>query len=246
VKAVCARGDPSTMQPIRTPKEEYVEQLFASIAPRYDLLNSVLSFNLHKRWRRIAVRECRLSPGDAALDVAAGTLDLSIEMAKVGGVGGSVIAVDFCLPMLEIGRKKLDTPNISVIGGNAERLPVPPDSFQAAIIGFGLRNVENVERTLAEMTRTVRPGGRVVSLELARPTGPLFSRIYNLYFHRLLPMIGGLVNGRTEPYAYLPASVARFHSREELAAIMEKVGLVDIKVHDLTGGVAAVHVGTKR
>ena len=230
-------------------KEQYIERLFASIAPRYDLLNSVLSFNRHKGWRKFAVSHCGLWPGDSALDACAGTLDFAVELAGAVGPHGEVAAVDFCRPMLEVGQRKLDRrgiKNVTVIEGNAESLPLPSDSFQAATIGFALRNVSSVEKTLSEMTRVVSPGGRVVCLELALPRGRLFRAIYGLYFNRILPFIGGAVNGKREPYEYLPASVADFCSREELAGIMEKVGLADIAIHDLTGGAATVHVGTKK
>jgi demethylmenaquinone methyltransferase/2-methoxy-6-polyprenyl-1,4-benzoquinol methylase len=230
-------------------KEEYVEGLFASIAPRYDLLNSILSFNRHKYWRAFAVRQCALWPGDRAVDVCAGTMDFAIELSKVVGPSGRVVGVDFCRPMLEVGRTKLEKRrigNISFMEGNAERLPFESDSFRAATIGFALRNVASVENTLAEMTRVVEPGGRVVSLELLTPTGPVFKRIYRLYSCRVLPFIAGAINGRRAPYEYLPASIMRFCSREELAKIMQKVGLADVKVYDLTGGIAAVHVGIKQ
>ena len=230
-------------------KEDYIRGMFASIAPRYDLLNSILSFNRHKYWRSFAVRQCELSPGDRALDIGAGTLDFAIELSKAVGPSGQVVAVDFCRPMFEIGIRKLGKRgirNVSAVEGNAEHLPVPSNSFQAATVGFVLRNVESVHRTIAEMARAVEPGGKVVCLELARVRGRLFGRVYDLYFYRVLPLIGGIVNRRGGPYDYLPASLKSFCSREELSGIMEKEGLADIRVYDLTGGVAAVHVGTKK
>ena len=230
-------------------KEDYIRGMFASIAPRYDLLNSILSFNRHKYWRSFAVRQCNLSPGDRALDIGAGTLDFAIELSRAVGPSGQVVAVDFCRPMFEIGMRKLGKRgirNVSAVEGNAEHLPVPSTSFRAATIGFVLRNVESVQRTIAEMARAVEPGGKVVCLELARPRSKLFGRVYDLYFYRVLPLIGGIVNRRRGPYDYLPASLKRFCSREELSGIMEKEGLADIRVYDLTGGVAAVHVGTKK
>ncbi len=230
-------------------KEQYIEELFSSIAPRYDLLNTILSFNCHKSWRRFAVAKCGLSPGDSALDVAAGTLDLSIELAGAVSTTGSVVGVDFCKPMLDIGRRKIERrgiDNISAVYGNAEHLPVPSNSFTAATIGFALRNVASIENTLAEMTRAVKPGGRVVSLELAKPVWPVFREIYALYFQRILPLVGGAINKKREPYQYLPESLARFCSREELSQIMQKVGLTDIRIYNLTGGIVAVHVGVKK
>ncbi|MHB0912479.1 MAG: class I SAM-dependent methyltransferase [Armatimonadota bacterium] len=225
-------------------KEEYIERLFASIAPRYDLVNSVLSLGMHKRWRRFAAAQCGLAPGGSAIDVAAGTLDLSIELSRLVGPEGRVVAVDFCAPMLDLGRAKLakrGIENIETVHGNAESLP--DGCFDAATIGFALRNVESVDRTLSEMARVVRPGGRVISLELARPEHPLLARFYDAY-SRLVPVVGGLMRKR-EPYEYLPASIARFHSRRELAGLMERAGLSDIRIYDLAGGAATVHVGTK-
>lgn len=230
-------------------KERYVEQLFASIAPRYDLLNSLLSINRHKQWRRFAVQQCGLWPGDAALDVCVGTGDLAIELSRAVGKRGRVVGIDFCRPMLDVGLKKTRRRrigNVCLMEGNAESLPVPSNSFRAATIGFALRNVANVESTLAEMARAVQPGGRVVSLELARPRWLVFRSMYSLYFYRLLPLIGWAIHGRREPYAYLPASLTTFHSRKELSRIMEKVGLADVKVFDLTGGIVSVHVGVKK
>ncbi len=237
-------------------KDQCVRDMFASIAPRYDLLNSLLSFNMHRYWRRFAVRACELRPGDSAIDVGVGTGDLAIELARaVAAAGGRVVGVDFCRPMLDIAAEKLARRGIGcvrLLEGNAEALPVPSDSFQAATTGFTLRNVSNIESALAEMARVVAPGGRVVVLELARPQGPVFRRIYDAYFHRVLPRIGGVVSGASSsrdrgggPYDYLPASVASFASREELKAAMEKVGLSDVRVHDLTAGIVTVHTGIK-
>lgn len=230
-------------------KEQYVRDMFASIARRYDLLNSLLSFNRHRYWRRFAVGMCDLRPGDAALDVGTGTGDLAIELCRAVGANGRVIGVDFCRPMLDVGAEKISRGglgSIRLIEGNAERLPVPSDAFQAAATAFTLRNVANIEGALAEMTRAAAPGGRVVVLELARPRGAVFSRVFDLYLHRVLPLIGGAVNRRRGPYDYLPASVASFVSREELKEAMEKVGLADVRIYNLTAGIATVHVGTKR
>ncbi len=229
-------------------KAQHIRNMFASIASRYDLLNSLLSFNRHRYWRRFAIRMCDLRPGDAALDVGVGTGDLAIELVRAVGADGWVVGVDFCRPMLEIAEGKLNRlgiVNVELIEGNAEYLPVPSNAFKAAATAFTLRNVSGIETALAEMTRAVMPGGRVVVLELARPQGPVFRRIYDAYFHRLLPLIGGVVNRKRGPYDYLPASVASFVSREELRAAMEKVGLSDVQVYDLTAGIVTVHVGTK-
>lgn len=230
-------------------KGQHIEEMFASIAERYDLLNTLLSFNCHKRWRRFAVRQCALKPGDQALDVCAGTLDLAIELSRTVGPSGEVVGVDFCRPMLEVGLRKLSKrgiENISAVVGSAERLPVESDSFQAATIGFALRNVESIERTIGEMARAVESGGRVVCLELAKPEGRLSTLIHRGYSRRILPFVGGLIGGTREPYEYLPKSMAEFRTKKEIASIMEDSGLIDIQVYGLTGGVVSVHVGVKR
>lgn len=229
-------------------KDEYVREMFSSIAGKYDLLNTILSFNCHKSWRKFAVEQCWLGPGSRSLDVAAGTLDLSIEMAHAVGEDGSIVALDFCKPMLDIGIQKIERlhiMNIAAVIGDAEHLPFASNSFDAAAIAFGMRNVCDVRSVVNEMARVVRPGGRVVSLELAKPLNPVFRFVYNLYFYKIVPNIGGLVNGRKEPYAYLPASLTEFCSREEFSNIMSDAGLVDIRVDDLMGGIVAVHSGTK-
>ena len=229
-------------------KEEYVKNLFSTIALRYDLLNTILSFNCHKRWRKFAAQQCSLKDGDSALDVAAGTLDFAIELTRSVGGTGQVTAVDFCLPMLEAGilkLKKHKIENISVAEGNAEHLPFADDTFQAATIGFALRNVSSIEATILEMTRVVKPGGKVVSLELAKPTNRFFRLVYGFYFYKALPLIGGVFHGRLEPYQYLPESLKSFKTRGEISQIMRESGLDDVRVYDLTGGIVAVHVGTK-
>ncbi len=229
------------------PKDEQIEKLFSSISRRYDLLNTILSFNFHKRWRRFAAAQCGISEGNIALDVAAGTFDLSIELSKIVGKDGSIIAADFCIPMFEAGFPKLERLKISNIHPvlcNAMQLPFPSNTFDCASIAFGIRNVTDIQKAVNEMARVVRPGGKVVSLELAKPVNPIFRFIYNIYFYKALPIIGGYLNGYKE-YKYLPESLTRFCSRDQFANIMINAGLRDIKVHNLVGGVAAVHSGTK-
>jgi demethylmenaquinone methyltransferase/2-methoxy-6-polyprenyl-1,4-benzoquinol methylase len=230
------------------PKEVFVEELFSAIAPKYDFLNSLLSFGIHKAWRAYAIKCCRLSPGDSALDVAAGTCDLSIRLARQVESRGRVVAVDFCRPMLEVGKKNLERlgiKNIEVLLGNAKNLPLEDGTFKASISGFALRNVDDIPATIREMARATAPGGRVVLLELAKPEGPVFSRLYNFYFERVLPLIGGVISRKLGPYKYLPASLKCFCSREEIVQMMIEAGLHDVKVHNLTGGICAVHVGVK-
>ncbi|NLC57678.1 MAG: class I SAM-dependent methyltransferase [Armatimonadetes bacterium] len=229
-------------------KPRRVRAMFGTIAGRYDLLNSLLSFQMHKWWRRVALRECRLAPGMVALDVGAGTADMALGMAARVGATGHVVGIDFCEPMLRLGVEKVArrglAARVQLAVGDAQMLPLADESVDAAITAFVLRNVVDVPRTFAEMARVTRPGGRVVSLELARPASPLFGRIYDLYFHRVLPRIGGLLSSK-EAYTYLPNSLTGFHSVETLAAMMRAAGLQEVKVLRLTGGIVAVHVGRK-
>ncbi|MDO8682560.1 MAG: bifunctional demethylmenaquinone methyltransferase/2-methoxy-6-polyprenyl-1,4-benzoquinol methylase UbiE [Armatimonadota bacterium] len=227
-------------------KDRYVQGLFAAIAPKYDLLNSIISFNRHKAWRRFAVGKALLKEGDAALDVAAGTGDFSIELAKSVGQNGEVVAVDFCAPMAGVGRRKTSAhSNIHWSMGDAMSLPFASNTFDCATIGFALRNVSDAPRAISEMVRVVKPGGRVISLEINRPVSALFKPFWSVYFYGLLPGIAGLFGGKRDAYTYLPASVKRFYTRQELTQIMMDAGLRDVKVYDLTMGVVCAHVGVK-
>ncbi len=230
-------------------KERYVREMFRAIARRYDLLNRLLSFGRDVGWRRFAARVARLSPGDEALDVATGTGDLALELARYVVPGGRVVGVDFVEEMLALARQKVARHPLGqacqFMAGDAMALPFPDGRFAAATIGFALRNVRDVAGCLAEMRRVVRPGGWVVSLELSKPVWPIFKQVYWLYFHRLVPVVGRLLQGVDGPYAYLPRSVERFPDQERLAEIMRQVGLKDVQYWNLTGGIAAVHVGRR-
>jgi demethylmenaquinone methyltransferase/2-methoxy-6-polyprenyl-1,4-benzoquinol methylase len=213
------------------------------------LLNTVLSFGLHHLWRRRAADLACLTPGDIALDVCTGTGDFALELCRRVGPQGAVVGVDFCEPMLQVGlRKHQMRPGANrcapiLVLADAMQLPFPDNQFSAATVGFGVRNVEDIQRAFAELARVVRPGGKVVCLELARPRGKLFRALYAVYFKGVLPWIGKLIHGRRESYAYLPESLARFPERDELAAIMRRAGLADVSVLDLTAGIVAVHSG---
>lgn len=225
-----------------------VREMFSGIARRYDLLNHLLSINTDKRWRR-RVRE-KLSdvlerPEAVVLDIACGTGDLSLEMQR--GTRARIIGSDFCRPMLEIAKKKTAEAGESVpyVEGDAMSLPFADETFDAVTIAFGLRNLANFEDGLAEMHRILRRGGRLVVLEFSTPVVPGFKAIFNAYFTRVLPRIGGAVSGSRGAYEYLPDSVSRFPDQKRLAEMMERVGFTSVDYSNLTAGVAAIHQGTK-
>lgn len=229
-------------------KEEYVHEIFSAIAHRYDLLNSLLSFNRDKYWRRFTVGKSGLKPGGRGLDVCCGTAMLAIEQAKAVGPKGEVVGLDFCENML--ARAKLNiskTPYnsiITLVQGNAIKLPFPEHSFDCATIGFALRNVPDIKKAIQEMGRVVRTGGKVISLELSKPGAPVFKHLYYLYFNHLLPILGRLGIGLDGPYSYLPESLKNFPHQEEIKSLFKDVGLDKVHYYELTGGIVSVHIGT--
>jgi demethylmenaquinone methyltransferase/2-methoxy-6-polyprenyl-1,4-benzoquinol methylase len=231
-------------------KHDYVRAMFDAIAPRYDLLNSLLSARLHHGWRRDAAALATLKPGDAALDVCTGTGDFAFELARRVGPGGRVEATDFSAPMLALGEakrsKKRGGAVVRFAQADTQDLPFPDDTFDAVTVGFGIRNVADIPRGIAEMARVAKPGGRVIILEFSQPTFAPFAALYRWYSFRVLPVLGGLISGRRAAYRYLPSSVEAFHTREELAAVMERAGLTDVTVADRTFGTVAIHRGVKK
>ena len=230
-------------------KETYVQRLFSSIADRYDTLNTLLSLNRDKYWRRFAVSKAGLNSGEKVLDVATGTGKLALELAdKVGG-RGEVIGIDFCPKMLEKAKENLreaGCQNIALIQANAKALPFQDCIFDCAANGFGLRNVADIEQTLQEMTRVLRQGGKLICLEFGLPQNRIFRGIYRLYLFGLVPLVGGLLSRNWHAYIYLPRSIAEFPSPLELRELMEKTGLRNTVVYPLTLGTVTVHVGTKK
>jgi demethylmenaquinone methyltransferase/2-methoxy-6-polyprenyl-1,4-benzoquinol methylase len=222
--------------------EPQVRAMFDRIAGFYDLMNSVMTAGLHHRWRARAADLAALGPGDSALDVACGTGDLAIELARRVGAGGEVIGSDFSEEMLARARAK--APGLAWEWGNALELPYASGRFDAATVGFGARNFSDLERGLAEMARVVKPGGRVVVLEITTPRKPPLSTFYRVWFDHVVPLIGRLT-GEQEAYTYLPSSVRRFPGPEGLAAAMQRAGLSDIRWVLTAGGIIALHVGTK-
>ena len=203
---------------------------------------------MDKRWRRLVAETLKqdLPPGKSRiLDVACGTGDLSLTLFETNG-GASIIGSDFCRPMLEIAARKTSTRGaIPFVEGDALKLPFLTGSFDAATIAFGLRNLANVEGGLAELLRVLRPGGRVAVLEFSQPVIPGFNFLFRLYFTKLLPLVGGLVSGSRHAYEYLPNSVSRFPNQEKLSNLMRQVGFDEVRYRNLTGGVAALHLGRR-
>jgi demethylmenaquinone methyltransferase/2-methoxy-6-polyprenyl-1,4-benzoquinol methylase len=217
--------------------EGQVQAMFDRIAGVYDVMNSVMTAGLHHRWRRRAVDLAAVGSGSRVLDVASGTGDLAIEAASRGA---EVVGSDFSEGMLERARAK--APGIRFEQADALALPYPDDAFDAATVGFGARNFSDLERGLSEMARVVRPGGRVVVLEITTPTRPPLSTFFSLWFDRIVPL-AGRVAGDPDAYSYLPNSVKRFPGPEALAGVMQRAGMTNLRWILTAGGIIAVHVG---
>lgn len=226
-------------------KANYVRRMFDDIAPRYDLLNSLLSAGIHHGWRAFATRCSCLGSGDSVLDVCSGTGEWTDHLRQAVGVKGFVAAADFSFSMLQYGAERFAQNRVGEVQGDAARLPFADDSFDAATVAFGIRNVAEQDRAFAEMTRVLRPGGRVVCLEFSQPPPGPFRTAYDLHSRFIMPALGGAISGRRDAYAYLPASVARFDTREQLGQRMRDSGLCEVRWVDLTFGLVCVHVGVK-
>ena len=229
-------------------KGEYVQAVFQDIAPRYDLLNHLLSFNVDRRWRRRALGALgwTRAPDGRYLDLCAGTMDVGAQLSRQPGFRGIVVGADFALPMLVAGAGKAARTTLAPVAADALRLPLRDESMDGAIVAFGIRNVASLDSALAEVFRVLTPGARFVILEFSTPRSPLVRSVYRLYFHHLLPWIGGTISGHRTAYRYLPRSVAHFPAEPALARRMSAAGFADVTWESLTLGIAAVHSGTKR
>jgi demethylmenaquinone methyltransferase / 2-methoxy-6-polyprenyl-1,4-benzoquinol methylase len=225
-----------------TLEEPQVRAMFDRIASFYDVMNSVMTAGLHHRWRARAADLAAVGSGGRALDVATGTGDLAVELARRVGPDGEVVGSDFSEEMLALARQK--APALRFEWGNALELPYGDGEFDAATVGFGARNFSDLDRGLGEMARVVHSGGRVVVLEITTPQRPPLSTFFRLWFDRIVPLLGRLT-GESLAYSYLPSSVRRFPAPEGLAAAMARAGLRDIRWILTAGGIIAIHVGTK-
>ena len=246
---VTATGTPQTPETGERPgvlQEAQVRAMFDRIAGLYDRMNSVMTAGLHHAWRRRAADLAALVPGQRALDVATGTGDLAFELGRRVGPSGEVVASDFSERMLELARAKALAGGGSRVrfeSANALALPYADDAFDAATVGFGARNFSDLAGGLREMVRVVRPGGRVVVLEITTPQRPPLSTFFTLWFDRVVPALGRLA-GDAQAYTYLPDSVRRFPGPEELAGVLWEAGLRDVSYVLTAGGIIALHAGT--
>jgi demethylmenaquinone methyltransferase/2-methoxy-6-polyprenyl-1,4-benzoquinol methylase len=230
-------------------KAEYVNRMFAQIAPTYDVVNRLMTFGLDQGWRKVVVREAAPPLGGKALDVATGTGDIALALAPKVGPTGEVIASDFCLEMMLPGPAKAAKAGVGSwvrwVAADALQLPFPDNSFDCVTTGFAMRNVVNIEQAFRDMMRVVKPGGRVVCLEVARPKFALVRWGHQLYFNKIVPLLGRLISRHKEAYTYLPASAEKFPPPEELKSIMERAGLVQVRFKRYGLGAVAIHVGSK-
>ena len=218
--------------------------MFDAIAPRYDLLNALLSLGIDRSWRRAAVAAALVDAPRSILDVATGTADLALALER-SAQGARVIGVDFSEPMLSVGRAKVARAgsNVDLQWGDGTALPYPDASFDAVTIAYGLRNFADVDAGLREFARVLRPGGRLVILEFPPPPRGVFGRLFRAYFTRVVPALGGLLSGRPAAYAYLPASVMAFPTPDALAERMRRAGFTSVRYRLQTFGVSALHEG---
>lgn len=226
-------------------KRHYVQQMFSDIAPRYDLLNHVLSLNVDRAWRMAALRQLGWSaqPNGTYLDLCAGTLDVGARLARQTGFRGRIIGADFAVPMLRRGRGKAPAAVLHAVGADALTLPLADGSMDGVIVAFGIRNVVDLDAGLREVRRVLRRDGAFVILEFSTPENRLVRAAYQAYFHHVLPRIGRLVSGHGSAYSYLPLSVAQFPTGNALADRMHHAGFTTVSWKPLSLGIAALHVG---
>ena len=237
-------GAPAQNLPSGEERARLVRDMFDRIAGRYELLNAVMTAGLYKLWNRRVVRATGLRPGDSAIDLACGTGSLTRALAKTVGPVGSVLGVDFSAEMLRAAEAR-PAANVEYRLGDATDLAgVPSGRFDAATIAYGARNIPDLDGLFAEMARVLKPGGRAVCLEIARPTGRLSGAFYGLWFDRIVPKVGGIISGDPQAYSYLPESVKAFVAPNELAVIMERNGLQTVTWDRLGGGIITLHRGT--
>ena len=230
-------------------KASHVASVFDSVAKNYDMMNDLMSGGIHRLWKHITVETSRVKSGHKVLDVAGGSGDLSAKFAKRVGNDGHVVLADINQSMLEVGRDRLIDKgfiqNISYVLADAQELPFQDDSFDIVSIGFGLRNVTDKDCALSSMRRVLKPGGKLVILEFSKPYSDIISKLYDEYSFKIIPKLGKLVAGDEDSYKYLAESIRMHPDQETLKQIVENAGLVNVEYINMSGGVAAVHMGVK-
>jgi demethylmenaquinone methyltransferase/2-methoxy-6-polyprenyl-1,4-benzoquinol methylase len=230
-------------------KANLVADVFRSVAPKYDLMNDLMSFGLHRLWKRFTIAQADLRPGNTVLDVASGTGDLAIALAKVVGKQGKVIMTDINEAMLQVGRERVEDAgivgNIECIQADAEQLPFESNHFDCVTIAFGLRNVTNKANAIRSMYRTLKPGGKLLILEFSHAQTPLISKLYDLYSFNVIPKMGELFANDRESYQYLIESIRMHPDQETLKSMMIEAGFEDVEYFNLNGGIVALHKGYK-
>ncbi len=226
-------------------KRAYVREMFTAIAPTYDRLNRIISLRLDQRWRRDAVRrlDWERAPEGMYLDLCAGTLDFGATLATQPGFRGRIVGADFVQRMLRLGRAK--SPRLAPVNADALSLPFPDRAFDGAMVGWGVRNLVDLDAGLREAARVLKPGARFVILEMTLPPNPILRQVFQFYFRVILPRIGSAISKHDTAYAWLPASTQAFPGPQELARRMEREGFHDVSYRLLMGGVTAMHVGTR-
>jgi demethylmenaquinone methyltransferase/2-methoxy-6-polyprenyl-1,4-benzoquinol methylase len=232
-----------------TEKVNIVLSHFNRVAPKYDFMNSVLSFGIHHAWKRTAIRLLDLKPGDQLLDVCGGTGDLAVLAARHMGKNGRVFIYDINRAMMETGRERPENRDkaacIHYVQGDAEQIACRENRFDAAIVGFGIRNLTHLEKGFREMYRVLKPGGRVMCLEFSKPVNPLFRWLYDLYSFHIMPVVGSVLAGSRQSYACLSETIRMFASPDEVKAILEDIGFESVSYRRLTNGIAVIHMGRK-
>ena len=230
-------------------KEKLVHQHFDTVSGRYDFMNTLLSFGMHYLWKWTAVRLMELKPGDRVLDVCGGTADLALLAAKRIGPAGRVVVYDINRAMMAAGRPKVARAHlasrIAFLQGDAERLSCPDASFDAAMVGFGIRNLTHPELGFREMYRVLKPGGRLMCLEFSQPVTPWFRRLYDWYSFYLMPLLGRIFVGSWQAYTYLPESIRMFAYPEQVSATLADLGFTRVRYRRLTNGIAVIHLAVK-